>query len=71
MTKQEQFTATTIALLMLLLSIYLYIDFYFTGNTHSTDALSGMTQIFGMTDEQIQNINSEITVKVLSQVTSK
>lgn len=71
MTKQEQFTVTTISALMILLSIYLYIDFYFTGNIHSTESLSGMTQFFGMTDEQTQNINSEITVKVLSQVTSK
>lgn len=71
MTKQEQFTVTTISVLMILLSIYLYIDFYFTGNIHSTEALSGMTQLIGMTDEQTQNINSEITVKVLSQVTNK
>ncbi|CAD2076442.1 hypothetical protein [Phocicoccus pinnipedialis] len=71
MTKQEQLTVTTIALFMLLLSIYLYIDFYFTGNTHSVESLSGMTQMFGMNNEQIQNIDSEVTVKILSQVTGK
>lgn len=71
MTKQEQLTSTFIAFIMLALSVYLYIDFYANGNVHSTEALSGMTNIFNTHNEQIQNINSEVTVKVLSQVSRK